>query len=283
MTKMNGPQPPVDNWTRLGRTIRHFLRVLLRTLLIILVVALLGAAVYFGAPWVYREIVQPVQSSVAQLDRLQRQLDDTEARWAETFSEQQGRITDLEGELDGQREGSAILQADLQSGLDAALDETEARMERIETVLADQRTDLEELSLAVAAIGPDYAPKREVTTLRDELGELQEQVVLSDEIAVQIAALAHRVLLIQAWQEVLKTHLYLSEGNARDAETTLALATAHLNQASESGLGGDEEAMARIQAYLATAAPRLHEQPVIAAQNLESAWYELAALIASGV
>jgi hypothetical protein len=88
--------------------------------------------------------------------------------------------------------------------------------------------------------------------------------------------------LVQTWQEILKTHLYLTEGNAGDAETTLTLAMTHLDQVAALGPGSEKEreAIATVQAHLARAASRLREQPIVAAQDLESAWYELGALIA---
>ncbi len=101
----------------------------------------------------------------------------------------------------------------------------------------------------------------------------------SKQVAAQLDTLEHRIVLVQTWQEVLKTHLYLTESNAGDAETTLALAMTHLGQASALGPESEREAITTIQTHLTRAASRLREQPIIAAQDLESAWYELGALI----
>ena len=271
MTKMNERQDSPDVWTRLWGTAGHILRVLLRVLFVIVVGVLLAAAVYFGAPWVYRQLVHPVQSSVAQLGRLQRQMDETNVRWAERFSEQQGRIADLESELAQQRERTA--------GVESGLSGMEVRVKTVETALADQRAALDKLSSAMAGISADRAREADVAALRKEFSALQVEVALSDEITGQIDTLAHRVLLMQAWQEVLKTQLYLTEGNVRDAEATLELAMTRLDQAAKSSPAGDEEAIDTVMTYLTSAMRRLREQPIVAAQDLESAWYELAALI----
>ncbi len=261
---MSETQNTSDVWGRLGRTIGRLLRVLLRVLFVIVVAVLLAATVYFGAPWVYRQVIQPVQSSTVQLALLQRQVDESNTQWAESFGEQQQRIADLESQLAGQGERIASL---------------EASLSRVDEALTGQQATLDELSSAVATISDDYASLEEVETLRDEFATLEEDVTLSEQVAVQIDALERRIVLMQTGQEVLKTYLYLSEGNVGDAETTLELALTHLDQAAALSPESEWETIAAIQTRLTQAASRLREQPIIAAQDLEGAWYELDALI----
>jgi septal ring factor EnvC (AmiA/AmiB activator) len=262
---MNETQPTTDAWSRLWRTIGHLLGVLLRVLFIIVVAALLAAGVYYGAPWVYRRVIQPVQSSVTQLALLQSQVDENETQWAKNFGEQQQRIASLESQLAAQGERIASL---------------EAGLSRIDEALVAQQMALDELSASVTAISGDYASLDETDTLSAEFATLQERVTLSDQVAAQMDALEYRVALMQVWQQVLKTHAYLTEGNVGDAETTLELAVTQLDRVSALGPGDEQEALAAIQVRLAQAASRLREQPIIAAQDLEVAWYELGALIA---
>ena len=258
------PNTP-DIWSRLWKTFGHLLGVLLRVLFVIVVAALLAAGVYFGAPWVYRQVIQPVQSSMAQVALLQRQVDRTNAQWAESLSAQQQRITDLESQLASQGERLGSL---------------EAGLSRMDEALTGQQTTLDELSSAVGAISDDYASVAEVEALGDRVTALQAAVTSSEQVAGQLDELAYRLVLVQIWQEVLKTRLYLTEGNLGDAGTTLGLATAHLGQAAGLGPQSDREAITTIQEQLTRAASRLRQQPIIAAQDLESAWYELGALIA---
>lgn len=264
MSKMNETQNTPGVWSRLGRTIGHLLGVLLRVLFVIVVAVLLAAAVYFGAPWVYRQLVYPVQSNVTRLALLQRQVDETNAQWTESFGGQQQRIADLESQLASQGERIASL---------------ETNQSRMDETLVEQRTALDELSSAVDTISNDYASWEEVETLRDEFTTLQESVTLADQVAGQLDTLEYRIILVQTWQEVLKAHLYLTEGNVGDVGTTLALAMAHLDQAAALGPEVEQETITTIQTYLTRAASRLREQPIIAAQDLENAWYELDALI----
>lgn len=264
MSKMNETQDTADVWSRLGRTIGHLVGALLRVLFVIVAAVLLAAAVYFGAPWVYRQLVYPVQSNVTRLALLQRQVDESNTQWTENLSAQQQRITDLESQLASQGERIASLETNL-----SQMDET----------LAEQQTALDELSSTVDAISNDYASLEEVETLRDEFTALQESVTLSDQVAGQLDTLEYRIILMQTWQEVFKTHLYLTESNVGDAETTLALAMTHLDQAAALGPEDEQEAITTIQAHLTHAVSRLREQPILAAQDLESAWYELGALI----
>lgn len=261
---MSETQNPSNVWSRLWRTIGHLLSVLLRVLFVIVVAVLLAVGVYFGAPWVYRQVIQPVQSSMAQLALLQRQVDESNTQWAESFGEQQQRIADLESQLATQGERIASL---------------ETNQSRMDEALVEQQTAVDELSSTVDAISNDYASLEEVETLRDEFTALQESVTLADQITVQLDTLEYRIILMQTWQEVLKTHLYLTEGNVGDAETTLALVMTHLDQAAALGPEDEQEAITAIQTRLTQTASRLREQPILAAQDLESAWYELDALI----
>jgi septal ring factor EnvC (AmiA/AmiB activator) len=261
---MNETQPTTDAWSRLWRTIGHLLGVLLRVLFVIVVAVLLAAGVYYGAPWVYRRIIQPVQSSVAQLALLQSQVDENDAQWAKNFGEQQQRIASLESQLADQGERIASL---------------EAGLSRLDEALTAQQVALDGLSSSVTAISSDYASLDEMDSLRAEFTTLREQVTLSDQVAAQIDTLEYRIVLMQIWQQVLKTHVYLTEGNAGDAETTLELALTHFDRASALGPEDEREVIVAIQARLAQAASRLREQPIIAAQDLEVAWYELGALL----
>jgi uncharacterized coiled-coil protein SlyX len=259
------PHTP-DVWTRLWRTIGHLLGMLLRVLFVTVVAVLLAAGIYYGAPWVYRQVIYPIQSSVAQLTILQRQVDESSTQWAERFSAQQQRITDLESQVAAQGERIASL---------------EAGLSRADQALTDQQTALDALSASVEAIAGDYAGQEEVADIRDAVTTLREEVTFAEQTAEQIDALAYRIVLLQAWQEVLKTHLYLSEGNVGTAETALALATTHLGQAAAQSPESEQEKLAAVQEILARATSRLREQPVLAAQDLESAWYELGALTAA--
>jgi len=180
------------------------------------------------------------------------------------LSAQQQRIADLESQLAGQGERIASL---------------EAGLSRVDEALAAQQATLDELSSAIDGIASDYASLEEVGTLRDEFATLQKDVTFSEQVTAQLDALEYRIILVQTWQEVLKAHLYLTEGNMGDAETTLGLAMNHLDQASALGPESEQETITAIQTRLTQAVSRLREQPILAAQDLESAWYELDALI----
>jgi len=262
---MSETQNTLDVRSRLGQTIGHLLGVLLRVLFVIVVAVLLAATVYFGAPWLYRQVIHPVQSSMAQLALLQRQVDETNAQWAESLGAQQQRIADLESQLAGQGERIANL---------------EASLGRMEETLTAQQSTLDTLSEITDKLPNNYASLEEMEALRDEFAALGESVALADQIAAQVKALEYRAALMQVWQEVLKAHINLTAGNAGNAATTLELALTHLDQVSAFGPEAEQEAISTVQTHLTQATSRLREQPILAAQSLESAWHELDALIA---
>jgi len=261
---MSENQSPPDVWSRLWKTIGHLLGALLRVLFVVVIAILLAAGVYLGAPWVYRQVIQPVQSSVMQVALLQRQMDEAKVQWAESFGEQQQRITDLESQLAGQGERIANL---------------EAGLSRIEETLTNQQTTLDALSTDIAAFSSDYASREKMEMLSDDFAALQEEITFAEQTTAQVKALEYRSLLTQIWLETLKSHLYLTEDNVSDAETTLELAMKHIDQAAALGSEDEQEAIADIQARLTQAASRLRNQPILAAQDLESIWYELDALV----
>ena len=264
MNEMNETRNTPDVWSRLGQTIGHLSGMLLRVLFVVVAAVLLAAGGYFGVPWIYRQFIQPVQSSVAQLPLLRRQMEEANTQWAESFSAQQQRLTDMESQLADHGERIANL---------------EASLTRMSETLAEQQMILDTLSATVDGLPSDYAGREEMETLRDEFDTLQEDVTLAEQVAAQIDALEYRIALVQTWQEVLKTHIYLTEGNVGNAEAMLELATAHLAGASALAPEGEQEALTAIQTRLTQAASRLRNQPILAAQDLESAWYELDALI----
>jgi chromosome segregation ATPase len=155
----------------------------------------------------------------------------------------------------------------------------EASLSRMNEALTEQQTTLDTLSTTVDRLPNDYVSQEEMETLRDEFGALQEDVTLAEQVGAQIDALEYRIGLVQTWQEVLKTHLYLTEGNVGNAETMLELATTHLAGASTLASEAEQDALTAIQTRLTQAASRLRDQPILAAQDLESAWYELDALV----
>lgn len=88
------PESPVERKpsfaSRLGQAFLNFIRALFRLIALLIVIGGIGAAIYFGVPFINDNIVVPIQRNTSQIDQLeneiatlQTQLDETNARIGE--------------------------------------------------------------------------------------------------------------------------------------------------------------------------------------------------------
>jgi chromosome segregation ATPase len=251
-------------WNRLGRVIARFLALLLRLIFVVVLAILIGVGVYYGMPWVYWRFVIPVQESAARIEMLQRDLENTRAAWNTDLSEQGQRISVLESGLATQKERIAALEADVgrMNELLAAQGET----------LSELQTALGSTGEATDQLGDDVEVLYgELDTLRDEMADPNQAV----------AAFERRLILLQAWGEILKARVHLLEDNAGSARQALALARANLERAIVLSPEPEAEALIAIRERLDAADTAIEERPFVAINELEIIWRDLDAFITS--
>jgi len=264
-----------DGWSRIGRAIGRFLAVALRILFVIVLGILLAVGFYFGVPWAYNRVVEPIQDGLIRLDRLEIHLEQTATRWEERAAALEEEVHDLESQFDSQ--------ADQVAGLETAVAQSVEARRELEVELQAHQQTVAELSASLATLAEDKADLARLQaledTLRDDWAEVEAQASSAEQVAEQVGALRYGLALLQTRGELVKAYLDLSDGNAGDAETALVLAQDHLAEAAELAPEVDQELLAAVTADLTLVAGRLRDQPVLAAGALRGAWAELGALV----
>ena len=251
-------------WNRLGQAIARFLAVLLRLVFVVVFAVLIGVGIYYGVPWVYWRLVFPVQDSAARVQMLQRDLENTRADWNTDLTEQGQRISALEGDLAAQRERIAALEMD---------------MGRTDELLTAQGETLSELRIALdSAEETTCQLGDDVETLYGDLDTLRVEMADPNRVA---AAFERRLILLQAWGEILKARLCLLEDNAGNARQALALARANLEWVIVLSPEHEAEALIVIWERLDAADMAIEERPFVAMNELEIVWRDLDTFIAS--
>jgi chromosome segregation ATPase len=261
---MNAEKQQPGCWNRLGRASARFLTVLLRLIFVVVLAVLIGVGIYYSVPWIYWRFVVPVQDSAARVQILQRDLENTRADWNTDLTEQGQRISALESDLATQRERIAALEADM------------GRMDEIltaqEETLIELQSTLDGVEEATGQLGDD------VEVLYSELDTLRVEVAEPNRVA---AAFERRLILLQAWGEILKARMHLLEDNAGNARQALALARANLERVIVLSPEPEAEALIAIQERLDAADTAIEERPFVAINELEIIWRDLDTFITS--
>ena len=247
-------------WSRLGRAIA----VLLRLIFVVVLAVLIGVGIYYGVPWVYWRLVIPVQDSAARIEMLERGLENTRVDWNSDLTAQSQRISALESDLAVQRERVAALEGDLG---------------RMDKVLITQGETLSELQTALDGAGDTTGRLGDdVEALYGELDTLRVEITDPNRVA---AVFERRLILLQAWGEILKARLHLLEDNPGNARQALALARANLERVIALSPEPEAEVLIAIQERLDAADTAIEERPFVAMNELEIIWRDLDIFIAS--
>jgi chromosome segregation ATPase len=257
---MNAETQQPGRWNRFGRAIT----VLLRLIFVVVIAVLIGVGVYYGAPWVYWRLVIPVQDNAARVEMLQRELENTRADWNADLTEQGQRISALESDLAAQKERIAALEGDM------------GRMEELltaqEETLSELQTALDSAEETMGQLGDD------VEVLYGELDTLQVDVADPNRV---VAVFERRLILLQAWGEILKARMHLLEDNAGNARQALALARANLERVIALSPEPEAEALIAIRERLDAADTAIEERPFVVINELEIIWRDLDTFITS--
>ncbi len=190
-----------------------FFRFLFTLIFVIAILVGIAAALYYGVPWVYQNVIDPIQNNSARIAALEQQM--------ETMQEAR--------------------QDDLHS-LQEALDQTEADLTDLQEKLAAQVEQLEALETRVQRSEKRITQLEGTTSSSEaELALLEEQIKqMSEQLGMQTSNLQEmetflqaRLLLLQSTQDLLHARLLLLEDNPRGARDALTAAREHLQGAAE--------------------------------------------------
>jgi septal ring factor EnvC (AmiA/AmiB activator) len=219
--------------------------------LILLIGGMIAVALYFGLPYAYRQIVQPVRDTSARVSQLETQLDDNN-------SNLNNRIANLES---------------LVGSLEAAGTDTGGRLATLQSQQAGADANIQSLSTSL----------RRLDMLESDLSNLQQQVstgsgqIATLEMAVSGSAMSlpeleREVQALKAMNLLVRAQVYLSQSNfglARDdvlAARAVLVALRDQQPLAERDL--TDGWISRIDLALAN----LPAYPVVAAGDLQIAW-----------
>jgi len=167
--------------SRLGRAFVNFLRALLRLIVIFLVIGGIGAALYYGLPFLNEKLIVPVEQNSAQIDQLASEVEALQTQLTET----NGRVEALEKSIEAHTASLTKLdeiQAALETKILSAQDETllelkhEVMMTRALDMLGRARLYLAQSNFGLA--------REDVQSAHDLLVELQ--IETDDEVLKQV-------------------------------------------------------------------------------------------------
>jgi hypothetical protein len=265
------------------------LKVLFRLLIVILFGVLIGAGLYYGVPWVYRNVIQPVQNNTAEIQSLQSELDRLQTQMQEQASDQEDQVDALEGELEALQgttetlQGTTEAQAGALSTADARLSTLEPGLESVSQTLSDQGETIDELGDQQTAMLDRLADQEEALTqqesalesletdLTDQLAELD---VAYREVLSTTEPLVQRLAWLQIAQDLLRVRLLLLEDNPGVALDTLDIAIEHLNGAV--ALQPEISPVATdLRERMETLATLIEDQSFRVTPTLESLWVDV--------
>ena len=243
------------------KAIGNFFKFLLRFLFVLVIGVLIGVGVYYGIPWLYRSLVQPVQQNTLKLAALEQRLDQEQSRLQNESHALQERIAALEVEVTKLKEQSAVQAQDFSGAKD--------RLQLLEDRITQAEADLKAQAQAVEKMR---------AALEDEIANLGEQ---STTLAERADVLEGRTVLLLTAQDLLKVRLLLLEESPRAARETLALAAAHLAQA-ESLMPDQAERLTGLQARIAVLDGLVEQRSYRVGPELESLWADVMDIVLPG-
>lgn len=282
---------------------RRFFRALFRTILILVLLALLVVGGYYGV----RELQRSFDSVATRIERNRRDINTLQKDLNALVSgspEQQQQIAELEeqvGEIDGRLQTLTDDLAQQQRSLRILTDSVGTQTEGLETNAAE----LAALQSALVALQGDVNENTtqidtlggEIDGIRGEVGALSEDVenatgnvsaiatragaavMASRNTTAELTQLSQTLVLFRAWGFVSRARFRLLEGNAglvaTDVQGTLNVIDGLRGQVSDA----EVEALDRASDRLNQALAALPDNPTGAALDLERAWDELGAMI----
>ena len=236
------------------RTDSHFSRVmrfLLRFLIVVLLGGVLGVAIYFGVPTLYRSAIEPIQVNtqrIAELEEALNQVQTTSSRQVEQVGE---RLVEIEGRLAEQGETLAAMEAELKV---------------VQTSLEDQRNRVSQLRIFVDKV-------EDLTSDMDEM-VTRVEALESNLTAVELpaASIGRQLQLIRAMTLLTKARLWLVQDNLGLAAEEIETARNLLDEVIGAEQDGEDEVLEQIVEKLDLALIDIRTTPIVAADELEIAW-----------
>jgi hypothetical protein len=221
----------------------------------------IGLLIFALAPVGFRQVIAPVTENTEDISRLDSQMGDLSQQIGDIQAEQ----------LDQDR---ALI--DAQTSADQRLAETEGRLADTEARLHDAEDALAEQTRMIQDLEDTLDQQSEqLDSLNATLAELQDELPGQAEYNEY----NRQLLLMRAWQELLRARLRLLENNPGAALDELAAARATLDQAMTVSDADQQAALSEVTKRVDMVIDEITSSPFAATGDLEIAWQALGAMI----
>jgi archaellum component FlaC len=280
MTTESSPRPSFGR--RLLRALGWFLRFLLRLVFVLVIGALLGGAIYWGATYgiatLNRQLFQPIRNHTFRLNELEVQTTYYNEQMTQRLQALQERIDTLEKQGDTTRETLSSVQArletseallgDVQKALDSAqkvVDQLQSEQEGLAPSVKVLEKSLDELAKALDTL--DNTVSQTVKDV-DALTEQVDDSTALDKVRTEVQVLKAMELLTRA-------RLLLAQGNPGSAMAEVQEARNVLLALQADVPEFQQTALLAVVQRLDLSLTNLPDAPRLAADDLEIAWQML--------
>lgn len=264
------PSQPSPSSEGFNRALTAFLRGFLRLIVVLLLGGLLGLAIFFGLPYLNRQITEPIQrnsTAIAALQADQRRLESEMDRRLEAA---QTRLLALEIAQDNLKE-----QADTLSSQVTTLQDANAEL------AATLQANNEHISaLATQAAAPDPQSTeiaRALTRQAAQIDRLQEDLTaletrLDEQDDPVLNELNREIQILKAAQLLTRARLALAFNDVTGARTEINGARAVLAAWLDTAAGDETRGLASVLQRLELALDNLQSAPLLAIEDVELAY-----------
>jgi chromosome segregation ATPase len=285
LPQLEAPAAPArpDFWARLGRALGRFFGFLLRLIFVLLLAVALGVGVYYGIPWLYRTLVQPVQTHSTQIQDLYNRVEGVRAGVEAGQTTQNDRLTALETANDAQRlqlESTVNQAADQQSALDAQqtqLDATTTQASELQAALDAEIADRQALEAQVADLQAQVSDQAAAQSAAQ--ATLDELAPAAEANTAAVTVLQQQVTLLRLENALLRAQIQLEAQNLGDARATLTTTVSAMQTFVETPGVFTADDQTTLTVRLRAAANLIEAEPAAALVDLNSIWAELDRLL----
>ncbi len=264
-------------WRGVGKVLQFLFR-------FVVVLALgvgIGAGLYYGVPWVYRNVIQPVQHNAFRLDTLEAQTSRMQMDFQESLRLYDNRLTALEAQV-AQLQADLAEQSESYRTLDADLRDVQAttaaqsqQIEQLEQAVQEQADALQAQAQTLTELSGSLRQTQEAadataSALEKRVGAVELQTA---DVPAWLNDLAGQLALQQTGQALLKARVLLLEDNPRAAKASLAEAEDFLARAVT--LLPEREDLPDLQKRLAQVPTLIDRRSYRTTAELESLWGEV--------
>lgn len=263
---MSNENPNPSFGDRIASAFLAFVRFLVRLLVVLVIIGLLAAGVYYGLPALYRQYVQPLQTKVTQLASTQAVQEQNNQQLSQRVDDLQNRLNQLETQSDTDKQSLSSLQ----TGLDNVQATQQASFGSVEGIQSTAGAQIQEVNGSVDTLSTQIvALSTNVAKSNREFQSVTERLQTAD---TPVAELSHELQLVKAMEMLTRSRISLINNNLGLAQEDIGAARDLLSALKAQVPAYQVDALDAITSRLNTAYGNLPDSPVLAADDLEIAW-----------